>query len=400
MKSEIEFLIAYSSLSKRIKRHVVGKRRAFFAATPPHANRICADELRSLLFLDQEPAMLAGGVEFEGKLTDCYLANLKLRTANRILMRAGSFEATNFLKLEKQSAGFPWELYVHPDMEFRFSISAHRCRLYHKEAIRERLLEQISARLSLFYNGVSQNAPHPLQTIYIRGVDDRFFLSLDTSGEILYKRGIKTHGGKAPMRETTAAAILHLAGYTGQLPLIDPMCGSGTLSLEAAMIAANIPPGWFREFAFMQWPSYTPATLEHIKREAGKGFIPMETPIVFASDIDPSAVNELEKTASAYGLDKMIHVSPKDFFEIQPGDVADQPGFIFINPPYGIRMETQNASEKLFREIVRKLKSDFQNWTSILVVPSRKMLSAAPFGSRVHPIFHGGLNLSLSIGKI
>ncbi len=393
-------MIENSSLAKRVKRHVVARRHVFFAATPPHANRICANELRSLLSLDHEPAILAGGVEFEGKLTDCYLANLKLRTANRILMRAGSFEATNFLKLEKQSAGFPWELYVRPDMDFRFSISAHRCRLYHKEAIRERFSEQISARLSFFYDGASESALHPLQTMYIRGVDDRFFLSFDASGEMLYKRGIKTHGGKAPMRETTAAAILHLASYTGQLPLIDPLCGSGTLSLEAAMIAANIPPGWFRKFAFMHWPSYSPATMEHIKREAEKAFIPMKTPMVFASDSDPTAVNELEKTVSGHGLDKMIHVSRKDFFEIKPGSIADQPGFIFINPPYGIRMQTQKASEKLFHEIIRKLKSDFQNWTSILVVPDRKMITAAPIGSRVHPFFHGGLNLYLSIGKI
>ena len=397
-------MIENSSLGRRIKRHVVGRPHRFFAAAPPHANGICLDELRTLFPPDREPEIMAGGVEFTGKPADGYLSNLKLRTANRILMRVGSFEATHFFELEKQAASFPWELYLYPDTEIRFSISARKCRLYHTEAIGQRLAEGIRTRLASFPAGVSPSTPRSIQTLYIRGADDRFLLSLDSSGDILYKRGIKTHGGKAPLRETTAAAILRLAGYSGKSPLIDPMCGSGTISLEAAMIAGNIPPGWFREFAFMHWPAFNPPAMTYIKKKAEQSFFPIETPMVFASDIDPAAISGLEKTTSTYGFTKTIHVRRKDFFEIYPADMgndfAGRAGYVFVNPPYGVRMETQNASDKLLHEIIRKLNSDFQNWTLILVTPSPKTVSAGISGLKIHPIFHGGLNLSVLIGKI
>jgi putative N6-adenine-specific DNA methylase len=398
IQPEIFSLSENRSLVRRIKQHVTGKNHAFFAVTPPHVNRVCADEIRSLFGGDLE--ILAGGVEFEGKLHACYEANLKLRTANRILMRIGSVEATNFGKLEKRSVAFPWELYLGPEMDIRLSISTQRCRLFHTEAIGEQILSAIHHRLASAGPALGSPNPQFTQTVFIRGVEDRFFISLDTSGEILYKRGIKTHGGRAPLRETTVAAILRMAGYTGGSLFLDPMCGSGTSAIEAAMIAGRVPAGWFREFAFMHWPSFNPPALDHMKKLALQRMIAPESPPVFASDIDPDTVNRLEKTIITRDLDKLLRTGCKSFFDLGPVDVGKRPGMVFINPPYGIRMGTRPDAERLFREILLKLTSDFRNWTSILIALNQKLTRAIPFTHEVRPIFHGGLNLFAAIGKI
>ena len=172
---------------------------------------------------------------------------------------------------KKKLSDIPWELFLFAGPLPQVHATARHCKLYHSEAISERLLTAIAARKK----NAEFLAPHKKflttpQTIYIRGVDDRFTISIDSSGENLYKRGIKKHGGKAPLRETAAAAALMLAGYTGAEPLVDPMCGSGTFALEAALMSKNIAPGSYRDFAFMGWPSYQHQRWMYLKQESGK----------------------------------------------------------------------------------------------------------------------------------
>ena len=243
-----------SPLEKRIRRHVIGKSHRFFAVTAPGLEPLCLGELESLGLTG---AAVEGGVEFSGRLQAAYLANLCLRTANRILLRVHEFRATSFRALAQEAASFPWELFIAPGAPLRIHVTTHHCRLHHSDAIAERVQNAIAERLSAF--SVAE-ARMPLQ-IFIRGVDDRFTASLDSSGENLYRRGIKTHAGKAPLRETLAAAALMLAGYSGEGFLLDPMCGAGTFALEAALMAKHLPPGGHRDFAFMAWPGFRPQQL-------------------------------------------------------------------------------------------------------------------------------------------
>lgn len=124
------------------------------------------------------------------------------------------------------------------------------------------------------------------QQLFVRAVNDQLTVSIDSSGDMLYKRGLKIQGGKAPIRETTAASILALAGYHIGEPLIDPMCGTGTFSLEGAMIANHIPAGWYRNFAFMGWPCFKPSRWKHIRREAKGRITRLTKPVIFASDTE------------------------------------------------------------------------------------------------------------------
>jgi putative N6-adenine-specific DNA methylase len=388
-------------LTKRIKRHVIGRQRTYFAATTPGFEDLCYRELSDLGLSVENTSVVEGGVEFKGQLQDCWQANLHLRTASRILMRIDKFKATGFSQLEKKVARIPWELYLPSTGLPKVHVTARHCRLFHTDAINQRFTDGI-ARHDWGAEGVSggkKKASSDL-SIFVRGADDRFTVSIDSSGNHLYKRGLKRHYGKAPIRETYAAAALLLAGYNGGEPLIDPMCGTGTFSLEAALMAKNMPPGWFREFAFMQWPSYGQKRWQYLKRQHEALFADPGEPMIYASDQDPSACRQLEKCIKKNHLSDIITVAQKNFFDFMPGELTDQRGLVVINPPYGIRLGSFEKSAALFMSICDQLSRAYRQWKVVLVAPDRKLIKKMPFKLEVLPLFHGGLKPALTFGTI
>ncbi len=392
---------AESPLSKRIKRHVVGRLRTYFAATSPGFETICLNELLSLPLSGKEVRAVSGGVEFRGRLKDCYLANLNLRTANRILMRIQTFKATNFNQFEKKLLDIPWQLYLRADQHPKIQVTTRHCRLYHSEAISERTLTGIigcMAEKDFMEDGGDMSSVR--QNVYVRGMGDRFTMSIDSSGDSLYKRGIKKHPGTAPLRETAAAAALMLAGYSGSQPLIDPMCGTGTFALEAALMAKNIPAGWFRDFAFMHWPSFQPKRWAYLKRQSEKHFLNLKKPQIWASDIDSSACSRLAERISNFNLHDAISVMNTNFFDLIPTALTGRTGIITINPPYGRRIGSKRESEQLFKEICHRLNQHYKGWTLALILPHKKLVKYIPFQLAGYPLSHGGLHLNLMVGRI
>ena len=390
-----------SALFKRIKRHVIGREHTFFAATPPGFEQLCLRELLNLDPVVGNARVTPGGVDFKGRLDDCYRANLNLRLPNRILMRINEFKSTNFRQLERKAGDIPWELYLNPDSLFKVHVTTKHCRLHHSAAISDRFHKSIAGRLS----GIQQDeklltTTNVEQNIFIRGQDDRFSVSIGSSGDLLYKRGLKKHAGKAPLRETLAAAALQLAGYDGTQPLIDPMCGAGTFSLEGALMAKCIPAGWFRNFAFEGWPSYLAKRWGYIRRQAQSGFVQQERPIVFASDTDPDACQRMKDCVDKYSLADAVRVNQKDFFDLVPRDLTDQTGVVCINPPYGLRLGQKLDSQKLFQAICNRLKSDYSGWKLALFAHGKKLARTVPFETESYPILHGGLKLTLLVGTI
>lgn len=388
-------------LSKRVKRHVTGRTQNFFAATAPGFEKLCFDELMSLPLSVKNTRIVEGGVEFEGRVHDCYLANLNLRTANRILMRIRAFKATNFEQLKKKLADLPWELFLCPGDLPKVSVTARHSRLYHKDAIAERFQASISDRLG--QTGLSEDAQNPsfcTQRIFVRATEDRFTVSLDSSGEILHKRGIKTHGGAAPLRETIAAAVLKLGGYDCREPLADPLCGSGTFSLEAAMMATSMPPGWLRDFAFMEWPAFRPQRWAYIKRESEKNFSRLKTPLIFASDKDKATCDRLQKCVRKNDFSKAVRVHCSDFFDFSPSDLTEKKGLVVLNPPYERRIKTLEGSETFFHSICEKLGKDYKGWKVAMIVPGKSLVKTVPFRFKSHRFSHGGLYLTLLTGRI
>lgn len=392
--------ILSDSLEKRIKRNVSGRKHNFFTITAPGLEVLCQKELQLIPFFGEESSIVQGGIDFSGRLYECYLANLYLRTATRILMRIETLVATNFTVLSKKLSFFPWELYLFPDSVPFISVSVNHCRLYHKDAIISHFEESIRNRLSQFKNHTENPETHPIQRIFVRGLDDHFVVSIDSSGDLLYKRGIKKLGGIAPVRETLAAAILMLAGYTGNEPLLDPMSGSGSFAIEGSLIAQNIPPGWFRSFAFTGWPGFKPSQFNHIRKAAREGFNTKDVHHIFALDESPKVCSALDQIRASNPFLTNIHVIEKDFFDLIPHEILDKSGLVVMNPPYGKRMGSRNESRIMIREIMKKLKADFRGWKFSVIVPQRSDILHVSSGWRFHSIFHGGMNLELVTGKI
>ncbi len=390
-----------SPYAKRIKRHIIGRRRTYFASAAPGFETLCYDELSALGLPKETLSIVDGGVEFSGKLVDCYRANLHLRTAGRILLRIDRFKASGFRQLEKKAAQIPWELYLPSLGIANLHVTTRHCRLYHTDAVGQCISAAIEERLrDNELDREKPDGPESSISVFVRGRDDRFTISIDSSGEHLHKRGLKRHRGKAPLRDTMAAAALLLAGYRPPEPLIDPMCGTGTFSLEAALMAKNIPPGWYREFAFRHWPAFSPKRWDYLKRHSEGQFRHPRQPIIFASDQDSTACSRLEACVSQNHLSDIITVSRKNFFDFRPGDVTDQAGAVVINPPYGVRLGSHGASEALWAAIGDHLRRAYKGWKVVLVAPDRKLVKMMPLELDARSFFHGGLKPVMMFGRI
>ena len=354
------------NLEKQIKRHIIGSRQAFFAAVLPGLEALCQRELASLSETLSIEAVEAGGITFSGRLTDLYLANLHLRTAGRILLRIGTFKATNFTQLGKKSGGIGWARYLPSGAIPACNVTAHHSRLYHSQAVAQHISQAITA----YWQGAQIPPGEAMgQTLYVRILEDRVTFSLDSSGTNLYQRGLKRHGAKAPLRETMAAGILQYAGYRPEMPLVDPMCGSGTFSLEAAMMAKKIAPGMQRDFAFMQWPAFKPRQWQHFKKVAAQKTSSPPEPLIWASDIDQQACNALNRCIDAHALGDTVRVFQRDFFNLHPDEFNTPPGLLVINPPYGRRLAASANMKTFYRRLTAKLQRNFIGWRVALLVP-------------------------------
>ena len=384
---------------KRVKRHVIGREHTFFATTPPGLEPLCAQEIATLPTDIKDTKIVPGGVEFRCRLAGCYAANLYLRIPNRILMRLKDFKATNFRQLEKNVLKFPWELHLSPSLELVFSVKTRHSRLFHTSAIAKRIEACIRQRIPSLPSGKpGLSEKKDRQHLYVRAVDDHLFLSLDSSGDLLFKRGLKQDVGRAPIRETLAAAILKLAGYDGSQPLLDPMCGSGTFSLEAAMIAGNIPPGFYRNFAFTQWPAFREPQWHHLKQKAVSDIRCKTSPLIFASDQDMQRTTEFQKICDKFEWLKVIQVDTHDFFHLPPPDMIETPGILVLNPPFGVRLNSNDKPKTFFHDILKKLVKDFQHWQIAILVKDRAIVNLFPNNFKQYPLFHGGIDLMLLIG--
>ncbi len=306
------------------------KVKKLFAVCAPGLEPFLAKELEQLglplaqtcsikTSLDDNSPEEVGGVEFGGSLRDAYWANLHLRTANRVLVRLGAFQATAFSQLRKKMFRLPWEEYLSPGQPVALRVTCHKSRLYHSCGVAERVVGAICHRLGQpppvqkYDEDAGKNLP---QLIVVRIVSNRCTVSMDSSGELLYRRGYRLATAKAPLRETLAAAILMASDWDGVSPLLDPFCGSGTIVIEAALLAKKLPPGRARSFAFMHWPNFNPEMWEEVlgKGQAGPA---INLPIILASDRDPGVIQAAQANAARAGVAEGIEFSRRAISAIE-----------------------------------------------------------------------------------
>jgi putative N6-adenine-specific DNA methylase len=332
-----------------------------FAITAPGLEALTGVELHAMGITPRE--LERGGVSWSGGIDDVYTANLCLRTASRVLVRVATFRASTFFELERRAKRVPWSEYVSRGRPVRFRVTCRKSRLYHSGAVAQRLIEAVTqftgdAELADVARGEDeQDTPHA-QLFVVRLDHDSVTISADASGALLHRRGYRQATAKAPLRETMAAAILLASGWDRHAPLVDPLCGSGTIAIEAALLARNIAPGQNRSFAFVHWPHFDEGRWLLRRHRLREAELPRVPGVIRASDRDAGAVRAALDNAERAGVEGDIDISQRAISAIEP---AGGKGWIVTNPPYGVRVGDASV-RNLYAQLGKVGMSKFPGW--------------------------------------
>lgn len=329
---------------------------------------------------------ITGGVVLRGGWPDVWRANLRLRGVSKVLIRIGSFRAFHLAQLDKRARKMPWADFLRPDRPVRVEVTCKGSRIYHAGAAEERISRAIAEELNV---PVADDAA---VCVKVRIHNDVCTVSLDTSGDGLHKRGHKEAVNRAPMRETMAALFLRQCGYTGDEPVLDPMCGSGTFPIEAAEMACGLFPGRSRTFAFEDLATFDPVAWQALQAVES----PRQPVFVFrGSDRDPGAVRMSQENAERAGLAACTDFSQQTISELQRPD--GPPGLVILNPPYGTRIGDRKKLSGLYRAIGQTLTERFSGWRVGIITTDAVLARSTglPFAHTGAPVLHGGLRVSL-----
>lgn len=304
-------------------------------------------ELRALGY---ETQVENGRVRFEGDLRDIMVANLWLRTADRVKIIVGEFDATDFDSLFEQTKALPWEDLLPIDAAFPVEGKSHRSQLHNVPSVQAIVKKAIVDRLSTVYHRRTRlsetGATYPLEVAINK---DHVLLTLDTTGPSLFKRGYRKGKGGAPLKENMAAALVMLAHWFPDNPFVDPVCGSGTIPIEAALIGHNIAPGINRDFQCERWINLMPENLSDDVRDEADAKADYDIELdIHGYDIDQNMIDIAQRNCQAAGLTHDItfkQLAVKDWHTDKLN------GVIVANPPYGERLSDQESVRELYRQM-------------------------------------------------
>lgn len=293
-----------------------------------------------------------GGATFEGDYLDAFRANLWLRTCDRIMRVMAQFEARSFEELFQGVKKIEWEKLLPEDARFPIRAKCVKSQLMSPSDVQKIAKRAMVERMKTAYGADWFSETGALFQIDISIRDDVVTVCVDASGEPLSKRGYRTWNGEAPLRETLAAALVLQSGWHPWQPLYDPCCGTGTILIEAAFIAASRAPGLTRRFAMESWPAvtYDFEKFEAVRREAREKFEEgLKRPIRIAgSDISPEAIELAKRHLRQAGLAGRIELQVKDLRDVT---LAGEPGVFIANPPYGERLDSARAAHAIARQL-------------------------------------------------
>ncbi|MEO5588771.1 MAG: THUMP domain-containing protein [Gemmatimonadaceae bacterium] len=319
------------------------------AVAAPGLEDLLARELQAMGV--QPVRKITGGVEFSGAMPFVWRANMWSRIASRVLVRMDEFHASSFHELERRAKRIDWHRYIAPGTAARFRVTCRKSRLYHSDAIAERLTKAAGATagpVATTETDDDDDATDSSQLFIVRVADDTVTISADTSGDLLHRRGYRQAVGRAPLRETLAAAMLLGSGWNRSGTLIDPMCGSGTIAIEAAMMARGIPPGGQRSFAFESWPGHRADEWDAFVGQARSTTVGRAPGRIVASDRDAGAVAATAANAERAGVRDDIELSERAVSTIE---LPDGGGWLVSNPPYGLRVGESSVLRNLYARL-------------------------------------------------
>lgn len=342
---------------------------------------------------------LSGGVEFTGNTVSIYRANLSLRTASRVLLRLGEFHAAAFSELVRHTQKLPWERFLNPGADVAVRVTCHTSRLYHAAAVAREVTKAISDHLGKRseLKKFDENSLDPLpQLVIVRLVNDQCTISIDTSGGLLHRRGYRLETAKAPLRETLAAGLLLASGWDAQSPLMDPFCGSGTIPIEAALLACNIQPGIHRHFAFMNWPGFQAEVWNKLLQESLESQIEKTSPI-WGSDRDAGAIQIAQANAERAGVSHDIQFTHCAVSAIEPTGV----GWVVTNPPYGLRLSANKDLRNLYAQFGKVLHLKCPGWHITILCSDMNLIHQIGIRLDTHLTFiNGGVPVRVARGTV
>lgn len=387
--------MASPAVIKRKKKPAVlsGQNETFFATTFQGVEKVLAQELKQLGAQNVKPGNR--GVRFQGDLTVCYNANLWSRTAHRILWQIATFDAKDKDELYDGVRQIDWSAHTDPQHTIAVDTVGTNDNLIHTQftsmVVKDGMVDWFRDKFGSRPNVDLQNPDFHVST---RILGNKCTLSWDTSGERLHRRGYRAEAmGPAPLKENLAAAMLLMSGYNGQEPLVDPMCGSGTILVEAALIAQNRAPGLLgRRFAFTNHPTYEMRVWNNLLGDARASILDVEGCPIVGFDIHPEAIRASQTAAIGSGTDDIIRLKKQPISNMAGFDQ----GMLVTNPPYGERLGDMNQLTGVYRSLGNALKK-CGTGTSGHVITSSKFLAGKielkP--KRLDPLWNGPLECRL-----
>lgn len=352
------------------------------------------------------PTVVKGGVTVTGGWPEVWRANLELRGATRVLARIASFRALHLAQLDKRARRVPWAEILRADVPVRVEASCKASRIYHAGAAAQRIERAIAEELGAPIvkaapkkTGKSADkdaAEEDTRAVQIKARidDDLCTISVDSSGESLHKRGHKEAVNKAPMRETLAALFLRQCGYDGRepVPVVDPMCGSGTFVIEAAEIAAGLKPGRSRSFAFEQLANFDAARWQDLR---GAGTVTPPAVRFYGSDRDAGAITMSRANAERASVGAWTDFAHHAISDLTPPE--GPAGLVIVNPPYGARIGEGKSLIPLYHAMGQTLKTRFSGWRVGIITNEAALAKATelPFQEGGVSVSNGGIRVTL-----
>lgn len=371
-----------------------------YATTTPGLEAVLATELAALGHRGEPDS---GGVGFAADRGGLAAALLQLRTASRVVVRLAQFRARTFAELERHGGTVDWTAVVPAGMPVHFRVTSRKSRLYHHDGIAERLERSVAAAVpgstAIRAPAEAESREHDVtmlpevQRFVVRLFRDEVTISADASGALLHRRGWRQEVARAPLRETLAAAMLLAMAWRGELPLFDPLMGSGTIPIEAALLARRIAPGRGRRFAAESWPLLGAASFLAERTRAAAAELARAPVTIVGADRDPGATMAAIANAERAGVVLDVSFTRATVSELPPDEGA---GLLLSNPPYGVRVGERNALRSLYAALGNVVRDRRPGWRLALLVNDRVLQGQVGMPMReVFRTTNGGIDVRL-----
>jgi len=367
-------------------------RHTFFAPCPRGLEGVLAAELEELGAHDI--AATAGGVGFAGAFSLCYRVNLESRIASRVLWRVFHGRYRTEQDVYQAAYDLPWRDWFSARRTIKIKVSAQHCPLTSLDYVTLKIKDAVCDRFRAAA-GARPNVDTRQPDIRIDAFLDaqRVTLYLDTSGEPLFKRGLRKASGEAPLRENLAAGILRLSGWNSEQALLDPMCGGGTILMEAVLVARHIAPGLGRRFAFEKLQGFDAKTWRDLCEASRTAQAFQAAPVIWGSDRDGRALQTARANFDAAGLADAVVLTQADVLDMKPPAAE---GVLVTNPPYGVRSGDPGALAAFYPRLGDVLKRNFSGWRAYIFTADPRLPKLIGLAaSRRTPLFNGALECRL-----